>query len=567
MGHRPWWQGDRRASRTVTGGIGMLGTMQDFPLTIGMLFRHGATLHGDSVVVTLEGDHRRSATFREVAARASQLAAGLAQIGVTAGDRVGTFCWNTQEHLEAYLAIPSMGAVLHTLNIRLFPEQLTYVVRHADDRVVIVDDSLIPVLAKVAGDLSNVERYVVVGDGDCSALAEAAPQAEILRYDELLGGGDEFAWPDIDERAAAAMCYTSGTTGNPKGVVYTHRSTFLHSLAVCSAGCLGITEDDRVLPVVPMFHANAWGLPYVSWMTGADLLMPGRYLQAEPLAALIAAERATVAGAVPSIWSDLLRFADQHPDSIDFSSLRLVPCGGSAVPQALIEAFQERYGVPILQAWGMTETSPVAAVARPPKGMPLSDPEAIGWRVRAGRSLPGVELRIIGDDGPVPWDDETMGELQVRGPWITGAYYREDTSDKFDDGWLRTGDIGTIDDHGYVRITDRSKDVIKSGGEWISSVELENHLMGHPSVAEASIIGVPDTRWEERPLACVVPVEGADLDLAELREFLATRVAKWQIPERWAVIEEGPKTSVGKFDKKALRARHEAGRLEVLELR
>ena len=546
----------------------MLGTMQDFPLTVGMLFRHGATVHGDSVVVTFEGDHSRSATFREVAARANQLAGGLTQLGIEAGDRVGTFCWNTQEHLEAYLAVPSMGAVLHTLNIRLFPEQLSYVVQHADDRVVIVDDSLVPVLAKVAADLTNVERYVIVGDGDCSALAEASPHVEILRYDDLLRASPaEFSWPDIDERSAAAMCYTSGTTGNPKGVVYTHRSTFLHSFALCSAGCLGITEDDRVLPVVPMFHANAWGLPYVSWMTGADLLMPGRHLQAEPLAAFIAQERATVAGAVPSIWSELLRFADNDPDSVDFSSLRLVPCGGSAVPRALIEAFQERYGVPILQAWGMTETSPVAAVARPPKGTDLSDPAAIGWRVRAGRALPGVELRIVGDDGPVPWDDETMGELEVRGPWVTGAYYRDSSSDKFNDGWLRTGDIGTIDDLGYVRITDRSKDVIKSGGEWISSVELENHLMGHPSVAEASVIGVPDARWEERPLACVVLAGGATLDVAELCAFLGSRVAKWQIPERWAVIEEVPKTSVGKFDKKALRAQHEAGQLEVLEAR
>jgi fatty-acyl-CoA synthase len=541
--------------------------MQDFPLTIGMLFRHGATLHGDSVVVTLEGDHRRSATFHEVADRATRLAAALTKLGVGRGDRVATFSWNTQEHLEAYLAVPSMGGVLHTLNIRLFPEQLTYIVEHADDRVVIVDDSLVPVLAKIAADLTTVERYVVVGDGDAAALAEASPQAEIVRYEELLdSGGDEFTWPDIDERAAAAMCYTSGTTGNPKGVVYTHRSTFLHSLALCSAGCLGVTEDDRVLPVVPMFHANAWGLPYVAWMTGADLVMPGRYLQAEPLAGLIAAERVTVAGAVPSIWSDLLRFADNNPSAVDFSSLRLVPCGGSAVPQALIEAFQERYGVEILQAWGMTETSPVAAVAHPPKGIDLNDPDAIGWRVRAGRALPGVELRIVGDDGPVPWDDEAMGELEVRGPWITGAYYRDATSDKFDDGWLRTGDIGTIDARGYVRITDRSKDVIKSGGEWISSVELENHIMAHPSVAEASVIGVPDARWEERPLACVVVVDGADPDAEDLREFLAARVAKWQIPERWAFIPEVPKTSVGKFDKKVLRARHEAGQLDIVEV-
>jgi fatty-acyl-CoA synthase len=545
----------------------MLGTMQDFPLTIGMLFRHGATLHGDSVVVTLEGDHRRSAPFTEVADRATRLAAGLTKLGVGSGDRVATFSWNTQEHLEAYLAIPTMGAVLHTLNIRLFPEQLTYIVEHADDRIIIVDDSLIPVLAKIAGDLTTVQRYVVVGDGDDTALAEASPQAEIMRYEQLLeDGGANFTWPEIDERSAAAMCYTSGTTGNPKGVVYTHRSSFLHSLALCSAGCLGITQNDRVLPVVPMFHANAWGLPYTAWMTGADLLMPGRYLQAEPLAGLIAAERATLAGAVPTIWSDLLRFADSNPDAVDFSSLRLVPCGGSAVPPALIDGFRDRFGVEILQAWGMTETSPVAAVARPPKGISPDAPDAMGWRTRAGRAVPGVELRIMGDDGPVAWDDETVGELEARGPWVTGSYYRDSSSDKFDDGWLRTGDIGAMDAHGYVRITDRSKDVIKSGGEWISSVELENHLMAHPSVAEASVVGVPDPRWEERPLACVVVVEGTDPDAEELRTFLAGRVAKWQVPERWTFIEEVPKTSVGKFDKKALRARHEAGQLEIIDV-
>src|SRR5260370_9665839 len=350
-------------------GIGMLGTMQDFPLTVGMLFRHGATQHGDSVVVTLEGDRSRSATFREVAARANQLAAGRARLGVEAGDRVGTFCWNTHAELETHQASTSKGAVLHTRNIRLFQEQLSYVVQHADDRVVIVDDSLVPVLAKVAGDLTNVERYVVVGDGDCSALAEASPHVEVLRYADLLGASPAaFSWPDVDERAAAAMCYTSGTTGNPKGVVYTHRSTFLHSLAVCSAGCLGVTDDDRVLPVVPMFHATAWSLPYLSWLTGSDLLTPGRYLQAEPLATFIAQERATVAGAVPSIWSELLRFADSDPGAVDFSSLRLVPAGGIPASPPPIHAGPKPLSVPLPQAAGIVDNSPGGAVP----GAPLS---------------------------------------------------------------------------------------------------------------------------------------------------------------------------------------------------
>ena len=540
-------------------------TMQDQPLSITSILRHGEAVYSTSEVATFEGDRTRRATFQEVAQRARRLAVALRGLGIGDGDRVGTFQWNDQEHLEAYLALPCMGAVLHTLNIRLFPEQLTYVVNHAEDRIVIVDDSLVPLLAKVAADLKTVERFVVAGNGDTAPLAEARPDVEIVRYDELLADADigRFEWPDVDERAAAAMCYTSGTTGNPKGVVYSHRSTVLHSMAACMAGSMGISERDRILPIVPMFHANAWGLPYAGWMAGADFVMPTRFLQAEPLCRLIEQERPTFSGAVPTIWADILRYADEHP--VDLSSLRMVACGGSAVPRSLMEAFQERHGVRIVQAWGMTETSPLAAVALAPKGTPAED--EMDWRAKTGRVVAGVGLRIVGDDGSVlPWDGEVVGEIECRGPWITGEYYRDPSPEKFDGEWLRTGDVGSVDERGFIQITDRAKDVIKSGGEWISSVELEGHLMAHPDVVEASVIGVPDPRWTERPLACVVRCAGSNVSADELRAFLANRVAHWQLPERWAFIDEVPKTSVGKFDKKVLRARHADGALVIEEL-
>jgi fatty-acyl-CoA synthase len=534
----------------------MQSTMQDRPLVITALLEHGRRVHADSEVVTCEGDRVRRARFAEVAERAERLAAALRRLGVRPGDRVATFSWNTQEHLEAYLAVPCMGAVLHTLNIRLFPEQLVYVANHAEDRIVLVDDSLVPLLAKVAPELRTVERFVVVGGGDAAALGD------VLRYEEVLAAERPgFDWPAIDERAAAAMCYTSGTTGNPKGVVYSHRSTYLHSLASCAASAFALTDRDRILVIVPMFHANAWGLPYAGWLAGADFVMPGRFLQAEPLCRLIAAERPTMSGAVPTIWNDILRHLETHP--ADLSSLRLVACGGSAVPRRLMERFQEEHGVRIVQAWGMTETSPLAALALAPKG--ARPEQEMDWRARTGRVMGGVELRIVDDAGAVlAWDGKTAGEIEVRGPWITAAYYRDPAPEKFHDGWLRTGDVGTVDVHGFVQITDRAKDVIKSGGEWISSVELENALMAHPDVLEAAVIGVPDPRWEERPLACVVPRPGARPTTEALQAFLGERVARWWVPERWSFIDEVPKTSVGKFDKKALRARHADGGLTVV---
>jgi fatty-acyl-CoA synthase len=533
----------------------MMGTMQDFPLTVASILRHGRTIYGESRVVTLEeGGRTRTKTFAEVAARAEQLAGALRELGIRPGDRVGTFAWNTQEHVEAYLAVPSMGAVLHTLNIRLFPEQLAWVINHAEDKAIVVEDTLIPVLAKVLPELKTVRHFIIIGKGD------AGPLPRPLRYEELLAAQREgFPWPDVDERSAAAMCYTSGTTGNPKGVVYSHRSTWLHSLAICTKSIFGLDEHDRLLPIVPMFHANAWGTPYSCWLAGADLIMPGRFLQPEPLCRFIEKEKPTISAAVPAIWNGILQFADAHP--VDLSSLKMVICGGSAVPRALIEAFQVRHSVRIVQAWGMTEMSPLGAIAHPPRGSLPG--EEVGWRSKTGRVAPGVELRLIDGSGRVvPWDGESVGEIQARGPWVTASYASDPSPEKFDNGWLRTGDVGSIDRRGFIQITDRAKDVIKSGGEWISSVELENTLMAHPAVLEAAVISVHCDKWGERPLACVVKKPGATVDAQALRDFLESRVARFWLPERWAFIAEVPKTSVGKFDKKVLRSRFTDGKME-----
>jgi fatty-acyl-CoA synthase len=540
--------------------------MQDFPLSIGSILRFGEQVYGDSEVVTLgEGGERRRRSYAEVASRAARLANGLRGLGIDGDQRVATFMWNNAEHLEVYLAVPSMGAVLHTLNIRLFPEQVVYIANHAEDSVVIVDGSLIPILAGVLPQLETVHTVLVNGDGDRSPLESAGKQ--VLSYEDVLAGSSvSFDWAeDIDERSAAAMCYTSGTTGNPKGVVYSHRSCWLHSMAICVGNSNNLSADDRALPIVPMFHANAWGLPYAAFMSGADLLMPDRFLQAEPLVGYIEAEQATVSAAVPTIWNDILQFVRANPRPDAFSSMRAVLCGGSAVPRALIEAFDREFGVTIIQGWGMTETSPVAAIAKPPAG--ASGEVAWDYQSKAGRVQFGVEARIVDDEGNVlACDGKEVGEIEVRGPWITAEYYKDNDPAKFHDGWLRTGDVGAIDPMGYITISDRSKDVIKSGGEWISSVELEGEIMAHPSVLEAAVVGVPDDKWQERPLACVVPRSGETIEPAAVRDFLVDRVVKWWLPERWAVIEAVPKTSVGKFDKKVLRKQYADGELDVVTL-
>ena len=555
----------------------MDSTMMDVPLTIGAIMRYGSTIFGDKEVVTWTGDDAppRRRTFAEVGERASRLASALRGLGVDGDQRVGTFMWNNAEHLEVYLAAPAMGAVLHTLNIRLSAEQVGYIATHAGDYAVVVDASLVPLFAKVLPHAETV-RHVIVSAGpsgagtggvDEAALASLAGAGRTVHlYEDLLAGADgALDWPEVDERSAAAMCYTSGTTGNPKGVVYSHRSTYLHSVAACVGNSFGLSERDRVMPVVPMFHANAWGLAYAVLLAGADLVMPDRHMQPASLIKMIESERVTLGAGVPTIWAGVLAALRAGGDSGAMSSVTRLVCGGSALPEAVMRAYESEFGVPMIHAWGMTETSPLGSIANPPAGVP--EDEAWGYKTSQGRLFYGLEGRLVGDsDEVLPSDGKAVGEIEVRGPWVTGSYYRDPALEKFHDGWLRTGDVGTLDASGFIRLTDRAKDVIKSGGEWISSMELENLLMAHPAVAEAAVIGVPDDKWGERPLAAVVPVAGKSVTPDELREFLASKLPRWQLPERWAFVTEVPKTSVGKFQKTRLREQYATGSLDVTQL-
>jgi acyl-CoA synthetase (AMP-forming)/AMP-acid ligase II len=542
----------------------MYSTMHSFPLTITAILRHASGVHGARKVTTATGSGYRHSNYAELGQQAAQLANALRAVGVSGDQRVATFMWNNVEHLTAYLAVPAMGAVLHTLNIRLFPEQIVFVANEAEDQVVLVDVSLVKLLAPVLGQLDTVHTVIAVGDGDISALEESGKT--VLRYADVLAGeSTEFEWPEIDEDSAAAMCYTSGTTGNPKGVVYSHRSSYLHTMATCTSNGIGVGSSDCVLPIVPMFHANAWGLPYAALMAGADLVLPDAHLDAKSLIDMIEKLHPTVAGAVPTIWNDVMHYLDKNPGH-DVSSLRIVPCGGSAVPVSMMRTFEEKHGVQIRQLWGMTETSPMATMAWPPPDTPADQ----HWTFRAtqGQPICGVEARIVDDDGQVlPNDNEAVGEVEVRGPWITSSYYRGHDESKFDSGWLRTGDVGRIDERGFITLTDRAKDVIKSGGEWISSVELENNLVAHPDVVEAAVVGVPDERWQERPLAVIVAREGSGVSANDLRNFLSDRVVRWWLPERWTFVDEIPRTSVGKYDKKTIRSRYADDVYQVSEAR
>ncbi len=521
----------------------MPGLMMRTPLLVRSIADRAGLLFADREVVSVTATGVERTTYGDVVRRARRLAGALTEMGIRAGDRVATFGWNSQRHLELYLAVPSMGAVLHTLNIRLFEADLRYIVEHAEDRVIFLDASLAQTMPRFEG----VEHEILMPDAD-------AGREGALDYEELIERGDEqFVWPEVDEDAAAAMCYTSGTTGRPKGVVYSHRTTVLHTLLTNQADGPGLRERDTVLPVVPMFHANAWGLPYAAALAGSKLVLPGPKMDPASLAALITAERVTFAGAVPTIWQGIAQLEPKaNLDSVD----RLI-CGGSAVPEALMRTYDERFGVKIIQAWGMTETSPMASVSRVPASSAAEgdSDEAYAIRAMQGRVIPLVDFRL---------DEEAGGELQVRGPTIAAAYYNDEAgAEKFSrDGWLRTGDVAEVKDGAIIKLVDRTKDLVKSGGEWISSVELENEIMAHPEVLEAAVVAVPDERWSERPCACVVRRPGSSLDAAGLREFLTDRVAKWWLPDRVEFIAEVPKTSVGKFDKKVLRVQLADGTLE-----
>ncbi len=532
--------------------------MQDVPLTITHLFDRAEKYYGHKAIITSTPTGVERTTYDRWAHRTRQLAGMLDTLGISADGRVATFAWNTARHLELYFAAPCTGRVLHTLNIRLFPEQLTYIVNHADDEVIFVDNSLMGLLTPLLTTFERVKHLVVMDDTGAGLpdVATLDSDVQVHDYETLLAAEAPIEFPAIaDERRAASMCYTSGTTGNPKGVVYTHRSTFLHTMGAMMVDSLAACESDVILPVVPMFHANAWGLAHAAVATGASLVMPGPDLSGPAVAKLIVDERVTVAAGVPTIWMAVL----PELQGKDTSSLRSIPCGGSAVPKSLSEGYREQLGLPILQAWGMTETSPIASVCHLDVDQEqLSINEQADLRTQVGRISFGVEARVVDPETlePLPWDGESSGELQCRGNWIAADYYDDVRSgESFTaDGWLKTGDVAAVDERGRIRLVDRTKDLIKSGGEWISSVELENEIMAHPQVAEAAVIGVSHPKWGEAAVACVVKVPGEDVTEESILEFLDGKVAKWQLPKGVVWIDEVPKTSVGKFSKKDLRA-------------
>ncbi|HST26274.1 MAG TPA: long-chain fatty acid--CoA ligase [Gaiellaceae bacterium] len=523
----------------------MRGQMMDYQLTLPTLLRRAETYFPTKEVVTRLPDksfHRTN--YRDLMGRSKQLAVALRALGLEPGDRVATLGWNHHQHMECYFGIPCGGLVLHTLNIRLHPTDLAYIANHAGDKAVIVDEMLVPVLEQFVGETSIEHVFVVESS-----------------YEDLLAGASADDWvdPELDENEAAAMCYTSGTTGRPKGVVYSHRSTLLHTLGVASGSRLGMSfgEGDTFLPVVPMFHANAWGYPYLAAMLGANIVYPGPHLDPHSLLEAFEQERVTWAAGVPTIWMGILNVLDAEPDRYDLSAMKGMLVGGSAAPRALIAGFQQRHGIAICHGWGMTETSPVASVTDLPGELADADEETrFDYVALQGLPLPLVEFRARDvDGGLIPWDGEAMGELECRGPWVAASYYETpEQADRWtDDGWFCTGDIVSIDERGFIAIKDRSKDVIKSGGEWISSVDLENALMGHAAVAEAAVIAIPDEKWTERPLAVVVLRPGEQATGEELREFLSGRFAKWWLPDAFEFVDEIPKTAVGKFRKTALR--------------
>jgi fatty-acyl-CoA synthase len=534
------------------------GLMMDYQLTLQHFVDRSAKFHPQKEIATKQGPNMHRYTYGDWVKRVNQLAGALQRLGVKRGERVGTLSWNNYRHFEAYFAVPCMGAVLHTLNLRLPLDQLAYIINHAEDKVILVDATPAPIncvslLEKIKDQLTTVKHFVVMGDAPQTTLSPA------LSYEELLAAeSDSFAWPLLNENEAAAMCYTSGTTGNPKGALYSHRAIFLHSFGEAMTNGFGLAEADVVLPVVPMFHANAWGLPFTAALVGAKMVFPGPHLTGPDLLNLIQQERVTIAAGVPSIWVGVM--AELEKNKYDVSSIRVMPVGGSAVPRAMLETFEKKFGMTILQAWGMTEMTPLGTIAKLKSYMrEWSDEDRFTVRAKQGFAVPGVEIRACDEDGKeVPWDGKTMGELEVRGPWIISAYYKlEGNQERFHDGWFRTGDVVTIDPEGCINITDRTKDLVKSGGEWISSIDLENAIMGHPKVLEAAVIALPHPKWQERPLALVVekPDFKGKVSKDELYEAIQNKFNKMWLPDDIVFIDAVPKTSVGKFDKKALRDR------------
>jgi fatty-acyl-CoA synthase len=545
----------------------MQGLMQDVPLTLQMVLERVGSLYAGKTVATRRSGDTHRQRYGEVVGRAERLASALAAAGVREGDRVATFGWNSQRHLELYLAVPCMGAVLHTLNIRLHPDQLAYIVNHAEDQIVFVDASVAPAWERIGG-LRSVRQVVVMDD--LSPDGRTGPEGPAVQgavdyEDFLFSGAAGFSWPRLQEQQAAAMCYTSGTTGNPKGVVYSHRSSVLHTMGTLFTDTLGLSERDVCLPIVPMFHANAWGVPYGAAMTGANLALPARFMDPASVAALVADEGVTMSAAVPTVWFGVLQaIRSGQIDVAKLATLERLVVGGSAVPEALMRGFDE-IGVRIVHAWGMTETSPLGSVAN--VKTTVAPEQVLRTRLTQGLPSPTLTVRVVDEAGnAAPWDGTSMGELQITGPWIADAYYEPSQPggrgglDRFEDAggrrWLRTGDVAVIDPEGYISLVDRTKDLVKSGGEWISTLELENLLIAHPAVAEAAVIAVPHPKWDERPLACVVLAGGASATEAELLAYLGEHVASWQVPDAVVFIDEVPKTSVGKFDKKVLRSEY-----------
>ncbi len=547
------------APASMPASTAFAATMMEFPLTLTSIFDRAMSLFADRSIVTVQAEGVERTTYGAMGERTLRLAAALARLGVGKGDRVATLAWNNERHFQLYFAVPCMGAVLHTLNLRLPSDQLGFIIRDAGDKVIAVDSDLLPLLAKVQGDLGSVKQIIVL-NGTASDIPAGLPP--VAHYDELLASAPAtFTWPKLNESDAAAMCYTSGTTDNPKGVVYSHRSSYLHAQAVTMADTIALSERDIAYPLVPMFHVNAWGLPHAAAMVGTRVVFPNKFMDPNRVAQIMADEGVTIAAGVPTLWIGLVQVLEKRPE-LDLSRVTRIVCGGSAAPQALIEGLAA-HNLTLLHAWGMTETSPIGTVSHLKstlEDLPLS--EQFAYRAKQGIPVPGVELRLVdietGDE--VPHDGVRFGEIEVRGPWITNSYYHaeglERGSDKFDGEWFRTGDVATMDAQGYIQIVDRTKDVIKSGGEWISSVQLESLIMGHPQVLEAAVVGLPHPKWQERPVAVVVvrPDAQGQLTPEAITEYLEPRVAKWWLPDRILIVESIPKTSVGKFDKKVLRA-------------